>query len=177
VTGEIVVREGVPGDERGIAHVRGRTWRAAYAHVFTSEQLETISEDDDAEGWGRALREPPPRATTFVATRDDLIVGFAGLRSARSEKDPDLGELVAIYVLPVEWGAGVGRALMARVLTRLRESGFTEAILWVLEDNPRTRRFYERAGWHADGGVKEEEWLGTVVREVRYRISLGAPST
>ena len=46
------------------------------------------------------------------------------------------------------------------------------AALWVLEDNPRTRRFYELAGWSCDGGSKDEEWLGTSVREVRYRINL-----
>ena len=61
---------------------------------------------------------------------------------------------------------------MADVLRLLRADGHGEAILWVLEDNPRTRRFYESAGWRADGGVKDEEWLGTVVREVRYRIVL-----
>jgi RimJ/RimL family protein N-acetyltransferase len=55
-----------------------------------------------------------------------------------------------------------------------RAGGFEEAILWVLEENPRSRTFYELAGWSADGTVKDEEWLGTVVREVRYRIRLGA---
>jgi L-amino acid N-acyltransferase YncA len=64
--------------------------------------------------------------------------------------------------------------LMAATLTRLRASGFREAILWVLEDNPRTRRFYELAGWREDGGFQEEERLGTLVREVRYRIAFGA---
>jgi hypothetical protein len=61
---------------------------------------------------------------------------------------------------------------MSETLARLRGEGFPEAILWVLEDNPRTRRFYELAGWRADGGAKEEEWLGTSIREVRYRIDL-----
>ena len=42
----------------------------------------------------------------------------------------------------------------------------------VVEENPRPRRFYEHAGWTADGGVKDEEWLETHVREVRYRITL-----
>ena len=42
----------------------------------------------------------------------------------------------------------------------------------VVEENPRARRFYEHAGWTADGGVKDEEWLETHVREVRYRITL-----
>jgi hypothetical protein len=40
----------------------------------------------------------------------------------------------------------------------------------VLEDNPRARRFYEREGWALDGGRKEEELLGTIVAEVRYRL-------
>jgi hypothetical protein len=65
---------------------------------------------------------------------------------------------------------------MAETFARLRGEGFREAILWVLEDNPRTRRFYERAGWQADGGSQEEEWLGTTVREVRYRIGLDVSS-
>jgi ribosomal protein S18 acetylase RimI-like enzyme len=61
---------------------------------------------------------------------------------------------------------------MRETLARLRGHDYTEAVLWVLEDNPRTRHFYERAGWHADGGVTNGEWLGTVTREVRYRIDL-----
>ena len=75
-------------------------------------------------------------------------------------------------MLPESSGRGVGQALMAETLLRLDEDGFAEAVLWVLEDNPRTRRFYEFSGWQADGSVKDEEWLGTLVREVRYRISL-----
>jgi RimJ/RimL family protein N-acetyltransferase len=61
---------------------------------------------------------------------------------------------------------------MRETLGRLRAETFHDAVLWVLEDNPRTRRFYELAGWRADGAVKDEEWLGKPVREVRYRITL-----
>ena len=68
-------------------------------------------------------------------------------------------------------GRGIGHALMAETLSRLRADGFSEAILWVLEDNPRTHRFYELAGWRADGASKDEEWLDRTVREIRYRIS------
>jgi ribosomal protein S18 acetylase RimI-like enzyme len=168
----VVVREAEPSDAAAIAHVRGRTWRAAYAHIFAREQLDTISEERDAPGWERHLSAPPPKAATFVAARDDLVVGFSGVGLARPGDEPSLGELFTIYVLPDEWGQGVGRALMERALERMRAEGFEKAILWVLEDNPRTRGFYELAGWQADGEVKEEEWLGSVVREVRYRIDL-----
>jgi GNAT superfamily N-acetyltransferase len=152
--------------------VRGRTWRTAYAHVFTRQQLDTISAESETPRWERHLSEPPPKAATFVATRDEGVVGFSGVGLARPGDDLSLGELFTIYVLPEEWGRGVGQALMGRALDRMREDGFARAVLWVLEDNPRTRRFYELAGWHADGEIKEEEWLGSVVREVRYRIDL-----
>jgi GNAT superfamily N-acetyltransferase len=112
----------------------------------------------------------PARAGALVATLGEDVVGFASHGPARD--DSAVGELFTIYVLPDRWGAGAGQALMRETLARLRARGFGEAVLWVLEDNPRTRRFYELAGWQTDGGVTEQEWLGLVVREVRYRIDL-----
>jgi GNAT superfamily N-acetyltransferase len=159
-------------DAAGIAHVRGQAWRAAYSHIFTPEQLDSISEDEDTERWSRFLREPPPRTAAYVAGRGDRVLGFSSLGPARFDEDPSLGELFTIYVLPAEWGGGIGRALMDATLLRLREEGFAEAVLWVLEDNPRTRTFYELAGWHVDGATTEGDWLGASVREVRYRITL-----
>lgn len=61
-------------------------------------------------------------------------------------------------------------------MRRLRNDGFTEAILWVFEDNPRTRRFYELAGWVADGGTKDEPLFGTAAPAVRYRLRLEPPA-
>ncbi len=130
--------------------------------------------ESEAEWRYRVLLDPPPRTHTIVAEESATVVGFAMGGSARdSNEGPDVvGELYAIYVLPASSGLGIGQALMDESLDRLLAEGFTEAILWVLEDNPRTRRFYELAGWHLDGGVKEEELLGTLVRELRYRIAL-----
>jgi RimJ/RimL family protein N-acetyltransferase len=42
----------------------------------------------------------------------------------------------------------------------------------VLDDNPRARRFYERAGWQPDGAAKTEERWGVAAAEVRYRKRL-----
>mgnify|MGYP003404870186 CR=1 FL=1 len=151
--------------------VRVRTWQSAYAHIFPAEQLESLPEDAGLDGWRRVITEPYPRMHTLVAEVDGAVAGFAHLGKARDEAG-ETGELFAIYVLPEASGAGVGRALMAETLARLRAEGFAEAILWVLEDNPRTHRFYELAGWRLDGGVKGEELLGTTVRELRYRIRL-----
>ena len=43
--------------------------------------------------------------------------------------------------------------MMAAAVGHLVEGGFERAVLWVLRDNPRARRFYERAGWTLTGAT------------------------
>jgi ribosomal protein S18 acetylase RimI-like enzyme len=170
---EVVIRQAALRDASAITHVRGRTWQVAYAHIFPKDALDDVAAAPEAEWLRDVISNPPPRTHTLVADAAGHVVGFAQLGPMRGESsDPRLGELYAIYVLPEAQRRGVGRALMVEVMDRLAADGFEEAVLWVLEDNPRTRSFYELAGWQADGGSQDEEWLGTLVREVRYRHSL-----
>ncbi len=171
--GELVVRTGAREDAEAISRVRARTWQSAYAHIFPAEQLEAIEAERWFEWWRGVLTDPAPRTHTLVGEESGRVSGFVSTGPARDE--PGVGELYAIYVLPEASGQGLGQALMIEALLRLRVEGFPEAILWVLEDNPRTRRFYEQTGWHADGGSKDEELLSTLVRELRYRIMLDPP--
>ena len=169
-----VVRDARPGDEQAIARVHTVTWQAAYAHVFPEEALAAIDVAAREEMWRAAIEEPPPRSATFVAERNGDVVGFAGVGAARDEDVPGAGRVYAIYVAPQAWGTGAGAALMARAEDALRQLGFEEAILWVLDDNPRARRFYERSGWVLDGAEQHEEFFGQTIREVRYRRDLRA---
>jgi hypothetical protein len=63
------------------------------------------------------------------------------------------------------------------VLTRAEERGFPRLRLWVLADNVRARRFYERAGFTADGAEQWEEHGDVSLREVRYarEVAPGGP--
>jgi ribosomal protein S18 acetylase RimI-like enzyme len=62
---------------------------------------------------------------------------------------------------------------MEHVEQRLQAEGFATAVLWVLEDNPRARRFYERHGWAASGiEANFDEYCEVSVPEVEYRKEL-----
>jgi ribosomal protein S18 acetylase RimI-like enzyme len=181
MTRDVVVRDATPDDAEGIVRVHVRSWQGAYAHAVPVDRLQALDESDperveQRRGW---LATPPPRAHTLVAVAAGEIVGFVhGAPSRDDDVDATrVGELYAIYVTPDAWGTGAGRALMAEHLERLRASGFEEAVLWVLEDNPRARRFYEAGGWALDGPPKDYELLGTPVRVVRYRIGLTGATT
>jgi GNAT superfamily N-acetyltransferase len=161
------VRRALRGDAAAIADVHVRTWQTAYEHVFGPERLAGIDVSRRASGWARGLADGE---IAFVAEEDGRLVGFASVGPARDLEG--LGELYAIYVLPEAWGTGAGPGLMRAAVGELRAAGYADAVLWVLEDNPRARRFYEREGWEHDGSVKEDEFLGLRVPEVRYRIRL-----
>ena len=109
-----------------------RTWQAAYAHVFGAERLAGMDVDARAERWGRWLEDGE---AAFVAEDDGRIVGFSWVGPSRDE-DAE-GELYAIYALPDAWGTGAGAQLMDAGVESMRASGYRDAVLWVLEDNPR----------------------------------------
>jgi GNAT superfamily N-acetyltransferase len=160
----ILIRAGTPSDAEAVARVNVRAWQAAYAHVFPAERLADLSVERRAADW----REWPP----LVAEVQGTVVGFVSVGPSR---DSDAsGELFAIYVDPDHWGTGVGRELIGAGEQRLRELGYVDAILWVLDDNPRARRFYERAGWYHDGNRRPIEIFGIEVPEMRYRKQLPA---
>jgi len=55
--------------------------------------------------------------------------------------------LLSIAVLPEVQGCGVALALLAEFEVEARARGCVEATLSVKDDNPRARRFYEKANW------------------------------
>lgn len=163
------VRHASADDAGAIAEVHVRGWQAAYRHAFPADALDALSVEKRADAWRDQLRAG---AQGVVVADEDGVVGFAGFGPSREETD--VGEVYAVYVDPARWGAGAGRALLARAEEELTAAGYPVATLWVLEDNPRARRFYEAAGWRLDGARKVDTYLGTEVAQVRYRKLLGA---
>jgi ribosomal protein S18 acetylase RimI-like enzyme len=98
---------------------------------------------------------------------------------ARDESAPPpdgAGEVYAIYVHPERVGTGHGRILFAHAVGDLRARALDPLVVWVFEDNPRARRFYEAAGFRPDGARHEIDFDGVRVPEVRYRLDGGRPA-
>ena len=143
-----------------------RAWQTAYRGQLPDDYLDGLRAEERAAGWERDRARDP----VLVAERDGRVVGFAVVGAA---EDPQgAGELYAINVDPDHWGTGAGRALLLAGQAELVRLGHGEAVLWVLPGNHRARRFYEAAGWVADGVERSAEVQGVVVPEVRYRRRL-----
>ena len=168
--GAVTVRHATVEDAPALGRVHVRAWQAAYRGQMPDDYLDGLRAAERAAGWGRGLQRDRARDPVLVAERDGRVVGFAVVGAAEDPRGA--GELFAINVDPDHWGAGAGRALLATAHAELARLGYGEAVLWVLPGNHRARRFYEAAGWVADGVERSAEVQGVVVPEVRYRRRL-----
>lgn len=158
-----------------MGRVHCEAWQAAYRGIMPDDYLDGLDPDDRAARWQGVLdaNPLPAEGRRLVAELDDDIVGIALVWPDTSDPASGLGELVLINVAPHAWGRGAGTALLRACCNALAELGHDQAILWVADGNARARRFYEREGWHLDGGARTEDVGGAPIVEVRYRIDLG----
>ncbi|MER7456070.1 GNAT family N-acetyltransferase [Micromonospora sp. NPDC126480] len=153
----LTIRREAPDDAESVARVHVHGWRSGYAGIIPDEVLDRLN----VAAWAQRRRglgtaDPEHPFTTLLAEHDGAAAGFVTFgpyrnNQDRGDLDPAYGEIVSLFVEPRHWGDGTARALLAAARTGLVTRGWTEYRLWVLADNHRARRFYERAGLAADG--------------------------
>jgi GNAT superfamily N-acetyltransferase len=186
----VVIRAASADDAAQVAAVMRASWLAAYDGIIEPALLNRATRPDGGERirqsfwtrpWQRMLAAISAQTADAAGTSRDGIVGYATFGPEldvldRSWPYPptaagsagEVAELYALYVDPGWWSTGTGRELMTRVLATVREAGYAAITLWVLEANARARRFYQRAGFAADGARHVLPDLGGVT-EIRYR--------
>jgi GNAT superfamily N-acetyltransferase len=167
----VTVRGMGEADVDAVSAIRVRGWQAAYAGLLPARWLDAMSVEEDAAARRDRLRAASGRVENLVAVADTggEVMGWACHGPYRGEPDGSADrELYALYVRPDAVGTGVGRALMDAVLARAAGPGAARMLLWVLADNTRARRFYERAGFLPDGEEQTDTYDGVPAREVRY---------
>ena len=98
-------------------------------------------------------------------------MGFAATGLVRDPPEglAGAGEVFAIYLAPEARGRGLGRVLFGHAVDDLAARGFGPIVVWVFEDNPGARRFYEAAGFTVDGARQPVGFGEVALPEIRYR--------
>lgn len=149
---------------RGKAYVHWKSWQESYVGIVDPGYLERLTLgkcEDMAFRWPEGI---------LVAKDGSRVVGFAAAGAYRSPDgtETDEGEVYAIYVLEEYQHNGLGYALMRRALTML--PACRVVYVWVLAENVKAIRFYERIGFHPDGNEKELT-LGAPVKAIRMTMN------
>jgi L-amino acid N-acyltransferase YncA len=174
------IRRAVETDAPAIAYIHVRGWQRAYRGHLPDAFLDglTATVDRRESAWRDFVARSSAEGSqerVWVAETAGRVVGFASTGPCRdADAAPGTAEVYAIYLEPDLVGTGMGRSLFAHASEDLRRRGYQAATLWVLEGNARARRFYEAAGWRADGVTKIEQRPDFALHEVRYRVDFTA---
>jgi GNAT superfamily N-acetyltransferase len=165
------IRQAWPDDASAVAGVYVRSWQEAFAGLVPQPYLDAMDQGREESGWKTRIAETRwPQSGVLIAETEAGVVGFTGF--SPSQEAPAIAEIGTLYTLPEVWGVGIGQQLMLATLTTLGQADYTQATLWVLEENERARRFYESAGWHADGANAEDTTGGAALNKLRYRRAI-----
>jgi GNAT superfamily N-acetyltransferase len=168
------IREMTLADCDRVAEIRIRGWQTAYRGLIPQSYLNALSVEEDAERRRKRFEEGASGTVNLVAEQGGEVIGWACHGPYRDgEVRTGDAELYALYVRPDRVGTGVGRALLRESADRCACAGYPRMLLWVLKGNTGARRFYERAGFRADGAEEPFEVDGVAVPEVRYAWALG----
>lgn len=128
--------------------------------------MNSFTPEKRAEVFREALLSRPEEYYLFKV--DGVSAGIALLHKSHEENAPDTdGEIYAIYFHPDFWGTSATHKAFRFCISRLKERGFTKINVWVLEDNKRARKCYEKHGFTFDGARQQIE-LGKPLTEIRY---------
>jgi GNAT superfamily N-acetyltransferase len=152
-----------------VSEIRVLGWQFAYRGLMPRSFLDALSATADAERRRARFAQSDGSVVSLVASRGAEIVGWAAFGPYRDgEVRAGDVELYAIYLDPEHLGTGAGRALTQEALRQCVALGHDRVRLWVVRGNARARRFYERAGFWADGAEEPYDVDGVAVPEVRY---------
>ena len=184
----ITIRPATTADAAAIATVRADSWRAAYEGLIPAAALAEATGPASVRAYTESLitrscagilvAEPPTQPGP-AGPQECQVIGFASFgpeRDAAGQLGPPpeaspsgsaAGELYAIYVHPAYWGGQAGWQLLTELVSRATAQRYASLSVWVLEDNHRARRFYERGGFAVTGESQVLDDLGGVT-EIRY---------
>lgn len=165
-----VVRPAVLADAEEIAALHVATWRQTYAHLLPDGFFSEAHAEARRTQWRESLAQPRPDQTVHVAEADGRIIGFASAGPS-SDEDRHLAprQVIALYVDAAHHGTGAGQRLLDAALTE------DATVLWVLRDNARAIRFYERNGFCREGTERPTRTIAEFV--IARMVRPAAPTT
>lgn len=164
------IREANKNDAHGIATVHIKAWQAGYAEMMPKEYLEALSIEQKRQIWSKSLSKKN-LGINLIIEENKKIIGFCVFGPAR-DKDllsVNVGELVALNILPSHWRKGLASETIKYVLNASKVKKWSAVYLWVLSKNKRARAVYETHGFIVEGKEKFDKILtGYELHEIRY---------
>lgn len=150
--------------------VHSCSWQKTYRGIIEDSIIADFTPEKRAEVFLQVIPNQPEEYYLFKV--DGSAAGIASLSKSHEPNAPThLGEIYSIYFHPRFWGTPATQAGLQFCIDRLKVLGFTQIAIWVLNDNIRAKKFYEKYGFTFDGNTQEIK-IGKSLLEVRYSKEL-----
>jgi GNAT superfamily N-acetyltransferase len=160
----LIIRPAGPSDASHIAGLHSASALAGCADIFPADAPKPTPASLEKR-WSELLQDA---STTVLVAEAEKLIGCVALRT---DHDVPSGLLLdRLYVHPLRWGQGIGNTLHETSLQTATERGARPINLWVLEENVRARRMYERRGWQVVPARKRPNNPPTVVDVLYQRL-------
>jgi ribosomal protein S18 acetylase RimI-like enzyme len=154
---DVVVRRAVADDAASIGAVFDAAVRENWTFLGELADRPMFT----APYWDDLVADHVPPDALLVATdATNRVLGFTAVHV-------EGGEMFLLFVDPAQTGRGLGRLLLDAAHDVLRAGGVREAFLYAEERNARARSVYAAAGYRPDGTIRESDFHGMPLREVR----------
>ena len=139
-------------------------YRHAVEHSTATFDLEAPGEAAMADKFGKMVEAGHP---VIMAERDGDVVGYAYASTYRPRPAYRVTCEDSIYLREDARGAGLGRQLLAQLITESRAFGFRQMIAVITAEGANSVRLHERLGFahvgrHTGLGFKFDRWLDIV---------------
>lgn len=169
---EVSIRRALASDAAAVASVHIAGWRDGYADLLPADYLAELDDAGCRARWQAQLGNPDRETVEFVAEANAAVIGLVSVGPSADQDVRGAGEVWDLFVVRDAWSGGVGTRLLRAGLDALAESGFGEAVVWVLAGNDRATACYRRAGFCFDHLVRRQPEAGFVMVDNRYRLRL-----
>lgn len=112
----------------------------AARRLWTETEGVELAEGDSVEELSQYLLRNPDMS--FVAVAGEQLVG-----ATLAGHDGRRGLLYHLAVSREHGGAGLGRALVTRLIAALKGAGVVRVLILVSRDNPIGEKFWSKQGW------------------------------
>src|SRR3954447_22510470 len=152
----VTIRRATAADARAIGAVFDAAVRVNWTYLGELAQTPMF----EPEEWDREIADhEPPNLLLVGAGATGAVLGFVAAH-------PGDGELLLLFVHPAA-GRGLARRLLNATHDGLRDAGCREAFLYAHEHNERALAVYRTAGYRPDGAVRDSQFVGVAIRELR----------
>lgn len=149
----MIIQNATENDVEAIAALHAESWRWNYRNYLSEEYLEKDVYRGRLVAWQERFSKHSQKPMfVLVAKEESALTGFV---CVFPNEDATFGSFVDnLHVVPSMTSQGIGRMLLSDAAKRLVMDGSRVGLyLWVIEQNQRARRFYERAGARVVGST------------------------